>query len=108
MALDRDGYVRAKGPDGWTVEHRLVMAAHLGRPLGRDEIVHHVNGDRTDNRLANLALMSRGEHSRHHGRLTRWYEAEEQARQARCADATERAARRQREQQPEGQPEERR
>jgi hypothetical protein len=45
---------------GSTLEHRLVMARALGRPLRDDEVVHHRNGNRTDNRLEKPRTVEHG------------------------------------------------
>ena len=58
--ITTDGYVRLydKNRNRTILEHRLVMEYKLDRELFKDEVVHHINGVRSDNRIENLELWT--------------------------------------------------
>lgn len=67
------GYVFLKKPGhpnadvrGYVREHVYNMSEHLGRPIAKNEVVHHINGIKDDNRLENLQVMLRSVHNTHH------------------------------------------
>jgi hypothetical protein len=80
-ALYGMGAKRGTGQARHILEHRLVMAQHLGRPLTRNETVHHLNGDRQDNRIENLELWTG-----RHGRGVRHHEVERHCPTCTCRD----------------------
>lgn len=68
--------------------HRYVMEVHLGRKLGPDEIVHHIDHNPLNNDPDNLTLLSRSEHQRLHAcSLRRRWTAEEKARALKLRNA---------------------
>lgn len=66
----KSGYVKLYLANHKVVEeHRYAVANHLGRDLDVDEVVHHLDGDKTNNDLSNLRLLARSDHARGHAKL---------------------------------------
>jgi len=68
---DDHGYIEIYEPthkntqsNGWIKEHRWIMSEIMGRPLKSNEVVHHINGFKKDNRIQNLELLDVGTHDR--------------------------------------------
>lgn len=67
------GYVRIYKPNhpnadsaGQIREHRFVMAEFLGRPLKPNEHIHHIDGNKLNNKLNNLLLITNSKHNKLH------------------------------------------
>lgn len=68
-SIDANGYVIfTSGPYANKREHRVVMETVLGRKLHRDEVVHHINEVKSDNRPENLRVETRASHNRKHAK----------------------------------------
>ena len=62
-----NGYKRVTmGVNCGRPQHVVIMEEYLGRRLTKSEVVHHINGCKDDNRIENLQLMTKSEHSRLH------------------------------------------
>ncbi|GAH63317.1 unnamed protein product, partial [marine sediment metagenome] len=68
--INTRGFIEGRIHRGDTIrevkQHRWVMEQYLGRLLSPREIVHHINGDRTDNRIENLEIKTNGQHTKYH------------------------------------------
>ena len=70
------GYVRiyvgkthqySKDYGGSLLEHTFVMENYLNRAIKKNEVIHHINGIKTDNNIKNLDVMTMDEHNKCHG-----------------------------------------
>jgi hypothetical protein len=58
-SLTRYGYIKV---DANTLEHRVIVQKILGRPLTSKEVIHHIDGNRSNNDPSNLLICSQSEH----------------------------------------------
>jgi len=63
--------VVSTGSDTGKYLARVIMEKHLGRTLTSNEAVHHINGNTLDDRLENLQVVSRSDHTKIHRRRER-------------------------------------
>lgn len=62
-----NGYIHhTRGENKGRGAHVVVMEGIIGRRLFANEVVHHIDENRSNNAPENLQLMTRAEHTRHH------------------------------------------
>jgi hypothetical protein len=67
VSLKPNGYLEfTHGPQKGRSVHRVIIEKYLGRKLDYFETIHHCDGNRSNNKIGNLELMSRAEHARIH------------------------------------------
>ena len=67
VSIKPSGYVEyTRGPNKGRCVHVVAMEEAIGRRLEKDEVVHHIDHNRSNNDLSNLQLMSRAAHAALH------------------------------------------
>ncbi len=63
-----NGYRQYNSGSGWKFTHRTVAAKKLGGPIFKGYQVHHINGNKLNNRPSNLTVVSAAQHQKIHGK----------------------------------------
>lgn len=73
--ITKEGYKQVYKPNspearenGYAPEHRVKASKKLKRTLGSNEVVHHIDGNKLNNKSSNLAVMSSSEHYKLHNK----------------------------------------
>ena len=56
-------HCKSSNSDGYILEHRYIMEKHTKHILNNNEVVHHINGNKLDNRIENLMIYNRSTHA---------------------------------------------
>lgn len=65
----KNGYIEfTRGPYKGKMVHTVTIEKHLGRKLSKGEEVHHIDGNRSNNHISNLQLMSKSSHASLHAK----------------------------------------
>ena len=65
--IDNYGYIQIYiGNNKYITEHRLNMEKFIGRNLKKTEHIHHLNGNKLDNRIRNLIVITNSDHNKIH------------------------------------------
>lgn len=62
----KPGHPRAVKGRRYVARYILILEQHTGQPVPRDMEVHHINGDKSDDRIENLQILTKSEHTRLH------------------------------------------
>lgn len=81
-SINKGGYREIWAGPHKVLEHRYVVEQHIGRPLTDREMVHHINGDKLDNRIENLQVLN--SHTEHRALHYTGYRTETHKRCNRC------------------------
>lgn len=71
--IDAKGYIEIYYNDSWQKEHRVVVQLFINRELTSEECIHHINQNKSDNRIQNLFLFhNQKEHAKFHIKIKQY------------------------------------